>query len=90
MVSLIFLIKTWPMETILDVKVEIINEMVTMIICYAIMCFTDLVPDPETRYKVGFVHIGVLCLHLLVHTVMILRPPAIKVKQKCRRCRIKR
>ena len=78
------------METILDVKVEIINELVTMVICYAIFCYSDLVPNPETRYMIGFANIGVLGLHLLVHIVMILRPPAIKVKDKCRSCRIKR
>ena len=54
---------------IYDVRSEktkiIINELVLMVMMYHILTFTDWVPNPETRYKIGYSLIGCLACGLL-------------------------
>ena len=49
-----------------QLKKEIFNEIAIMFVSYTVMCFSDFVPDPETRFYIGYVSIGIVCLHLLI------------------------
>jgi hypothetical protein len=37
-----------------------------MFVTYTVMCFSDFVPEPETRFYIGYASIGIVCLHLCV------------------------
>jgi len=60
------------MESKFTNTMETINEVVTVLVVYTIMCFTAFVPDPTTRRLVGFAQIGVICLYMGMHLIMML------------------
>ena len=72
------------METKFDGAIEIFNEVITILICYMMICLTDFIPEPETRYSVGFIYITILGLHFLTHIVAILTPPILKLRDRIR------
>ena len=72
------------METKFDGAIEIFNEVITLLICYMMICLTDFIPEPETRYSVGFIYITILGLHFLTHIVAILTPPILKLRDRIR------
>ena len=50
----IYLLHVWPMETHFATKIELFNECTIVILNYGLMMFTDFVPDPETRFLIGW------------------------------------
>ena len=48
--SIIYLLQLWPLQTAGKTKLELFNECITLILLYHLMCFSDFVPEPETRY----------------------------------------
>ena len=60
-----------PMESPLTNMMETFNECTTIFLLYCLMCFTDFVPDEETRSKIGLFYIGVNLFHILVHLVFL-------------------
>ena len=60
-----------PMESPLANRMETFNECTTIFLIYCLMCFTDFVPDEETRSKIGLFYIGVNLFHILVHLVFL-------------------
>ena len=47
---LIYLMHVWPLETSFATKMEVFNECTIIVLHYGLMCFTDYVPEPSTRY----------------------------------------
>ena len=45
---------------------EMFNEIIVIFVSYTVMCFSDFVPDPETRFYIGYVSIGIVCIHLFI------------------------
>jgi hypothetical protein len=50
---------------------EIMNEETVLILTYLLMCFTDFVPDPETRSDVGRVYMLVAITNIGVHLIFL-------------------
>ena len=67
--------------------IEAFNEATMLALTYFLFCFTDFVPDAETRYKLGFAYIATSFVNLAVHMVIMLRGSFIKVRQSCRKFR---
>ena len=44
-----YLLWFWPLESTFAVKMEVMNECTILLATYGHMCFTDFVPEPETR-----------------------------------------
>ena len=74
----------WPFESHGITKLEIFNEIITILLCYFMLCFTDWVPKAELRYAIGWIFIIVISLHLGFHLVILLNNTYIIVKQKAR------
>ena len=53
-------------------NMETFNEVISLIILYILLCFSDWVPDPETRNDCGKVFIAVVGFYLLVHIYQLL------------------
>jgi len=49
---IIFLLTFWPLETFFAVRMAVMDECTVLFLSYAMMCFTDFVPEPETRSEV--------------------------------------
>ena len=49
-----YLTNVKPLETPFANKMEVFNEYTIILLTYGIMCFTDLVPDPKTRFLIGW------------------------------------
>ena len=68
-------------------KIEIFNEVCGLISIYMLICFTDLIAEPETRHFLGYFYIFVSLFNITVHLVIItfgvIRKLKDKIKQKC-------
>ncbi len=47
------------------------NEVTTVLLLYIVYMFSDLIPDPETTYMVGYFYIVILVANLSVHLTLI-------------------
>jgi len=86
---------TQPFDSSFANRIELFNEWIGLLILYCIMCFSDFVPDAETRNQNGVVLIGVICIHAGVHICFMLAGIFFKLKLwalRCynRRCRTKK
>lgn len=67
--TVMIIILQW--SNLLDSKfatnMETFNEVITLFILYHLMCFSDFVPEPETRAEMGRVFIGIMCFYCIVH-----------------------
>ena len=43
------------------------NEIILMMLMYCIICMSSWVPDPVLKFRIGYVTIGFVVLHLLYH-----------------------
>ena len=64
---MIYLMHVWPLMTSFANKMEVFNECTIIVLHYGLMCFTDFVPEPDTRYQLGWHYIIVFLSNLLVH-----------------------
>ena len=47
------------------------NECTIICLLYCLMCFTEFVPNPETRRIVGFMYIAANLINILIHTILL-------------------
>jgi len=66
-----YLLLFWPLESAFAVKMEVMNECTIVLMSYGQMCFTDFVPEPETRSLIGLYYIGVTVANVLVHLTFL-------------------
>ena len=70
---LVFLIRAKPFKEPSKNRLEIFNECCLLINCYSYMLFLDNTDiDPNLRYNLGFIPIGISCFYLLVNALLIL------------------
>ena len=81
----IYLLYAWPHNTRFAVKIEVMNECSLIILTYGLMCFTDFVPEPETRSLVGECYIVVTISNYAIHIFFLLRFNIGHLWWKCRR-----
>ena len=88
LITLIYLVYVMSYEVFYarnERTIEIINELVTLITLYILMCFTDqFVSKAETRLYIGFVLIGITGCNFLINLVPLLFKV---IKDACRKIR---
>jgi len=67
-------------------KFELFSECIVMLVMYHLICFTPFVPDLEVRFRLGYLVIGVICLHLTISLGILLKDTyrSIRFKRKVR------
>ena len=67
----IYLGHVWPFVSHSITKLELFNEIIAILLCYFMLCFTDWIPRARTRYMTGWIFISVICVHLGTHLVIL-------------------
>ena len=80
----IYLGHVWPFESHSITRIEIFNELASILLCYMMLCFTDWIPTAQMRYKLGWVYILVISMHLGTHLVLMIKNTYITAKEKAR------
>ena len=70
--SVIYLLQLWPLSTPSAVVLEVFNEITIVLLTYHMICFTDFVPDANTRYPVGYSYIAFASTSLLIHIIIMM------------------
>lgn len=65
---------------------EMFSECILMLVMYHLVCFTPFVPDFEVRFRLGYMVCGLVCLHLAVSIVLMLKdkPRELRLKYQLR------
>ena len=74
-----------PMETKKANMTEVFNDYTLLVLTYFLWCFTDVVSEPETRYILGYVFIGIVLSNLAVHQIVMITKALINLKLKYKR-----
>ena len=82
---IIYLFHYWPFDKPIFTMLEIMNEITSILLLYHMFCFTDWVPEAETRYLMGWSFIGITCSNLVLHVVMLCFNSTLNLKQRCLR-----
>ena len=69
--SIIFVYINRPFEEDIANKLDMFNEVTTVVLLYMIYNFSDLIPDEENRYLVGYFFVAILFINLSVHLTLI-------------------
>lgn len=83
MVNLCYLVRYKPFEDKRMVKLEIMNEVTNFILLYHVILFTNFVPDPETRYGLGWSFIFFTACNMLVHLSLLCKETYYSMKESC-------
>ena len=91
--AMIALLWTLPHEERSQTKIESMNEASTLIVLILVMMFSDFVPNPWTRYRVGHAFNAVILIHiailLLINLVNIVKNLISWIRQKFAKCKSK-
>ena len=68
-------------------KMEIFNESILLIVAYTIICFSAWIPNIETKFKIGYVSVGFVTIHLIVNFSLITYST---IKTYIRKCRVQK
>ena len=66
-------------------SVEYLNESMIMLVMYCLICFTDLVPDLETRSYIGYVCQAFVIFHIIFNLSFLFGDYVMKVKLRYKR-----
>ena len=80
---IIYLVYFFPLKERKMVKLETFNEITTVVLMYHLMCFSNFVPEAETRNQIGFSFIGIASMNILVHFYLLARENVVKLKEFC-------
>ena len=87
-VSIVLYLKTFkPLDSPFSNRMEVLNECTVIFLVYFLMLFTDFVPDPENRNKIGRYYVRVNILHMIFHLVFLFLATCYKLKLVCKRYR---
>ena len=75
-----------PLESNFANNMELLNECTTVWILYAVMGFSDYVPDPATRNIIGWAFVAVLGVFLAIHLVFLIGSTCKALYRSLRRC----
>mgnify|MGYP007004933791 CR=1 FL=1 len=67
--SIMFTLWFKPQESKEATYYEVFNDITLLLVTYHMWCFTDIVPEAETRYGLGKSFIGICLGNILVHLV---------------------
>lgn len=80
-----YLVHKWPLETPFATKMEVFNESTIILLTYGLMMFTDFVPDPETRFFLGWCYISISLGNIFVHLTLLVFDSGKQITRQCRR-----
>jgi len=83
---IIFLLTYWPFESFFAVRMAVMDECTILVLSYFLLCFTDFVPEAESRSEIGHVYIAVVLSNVLVHFIFLMHDSGSKSKLRCKRC----
>ena len=83
---IIFLLTYWPFESFFAVRMAVMDECTILVLSYFLLCFTDFVPEAETRSEIGHFYVAVVLVNVLVHFIFLLLDIGSKSKLRCKRC----
>ena len=66
------------------------DECTYIMLFYLLMCFTDLVPDPEHRSNLGIAYISIMFTNIGVHFISLIRLTISSLVLSCKRCFVRR
>ena len=69
--SLFFVFLNRPFDEEITNRLDMFNEATTVVLLYMIYNFSDLIPDEENRYMVGYFFVAILFGNLSVHLTLI-------------------
>ena len=74
-----------PFESHFMNNIETFNELTALVLTYFLFCFTDFVPEPETRNDLGAYYNYVSFANIGVHISTMLYDSFQKIKLSCKR-----
>lgn len=69
----IYLLTFWPFEDPIFTKIEVMNELTSILLLYHLFTFTDWIPDASKRYMMGWSFIVIMACNLGVHFFILSR-----------------
>ena len=84
---IIFLQYAMPMETRHATNMQTFHMMITLDMLILMMCYTEFVPEPETRSDLGYVQIAMLSVFAATTLLPLLYTSLRKVILHCIRCK---
>jgi len=89
MLSACYLLHFKPFENSLVQKLEVFNEVCSLVMLLLTFCMTDLVPSPEDRNIVGLFFIGCIALNIGTHLYFLFADVFVKlfrlIMNKCKK-----
>ena len=79
----IYLLQYWPYEERSRTKIETFNECTLVILTYFLFCFSDFLPEAETRNGLGFYYNGLILLNVGFHLYIMLRTKYGEIRLCC-------
>ena len=73
-----------PLNSEFANNMETFNECTMICMNYLLMCFTNFVPEAETRSEIGFVYIGLSMNNILFHFIFMIVSSLIATRLKLR------
>ena len=67
-----------------DRKMDIFNEIKLLMVTYHIMMFTPFVPDPETKWRIGYSCSAVIVIGTFINSTMVILAPFRLLKRSCK------
>lgn len=74
-----------PLDSPFAINMEVFNECTMIVLTYGLICFTDFVPEAETRHLVGYAYMGTSLFNIAVHLLFLLCSTCGNCKQWCKR-----
>ena len=75
-----------PLESRSALKKQTFDECTYLVLIYLLMCFTNFVPDPENRSKIGNAYISVMIVNIGVHLIILIGSTILSFRLKIKRC----
>lgn len=73
MIEAIYLIRFEPFKTVLLQRLELFNEITSLVLLYTSLCLTLFVTLESTRDQVGYFFIGTMGVNIFVHLFYMVR-----------------
>ena len=73
-----------PLESRAANRMEMYNTFTILTMSYCLMCFTQLALDPEARYTMGYILVGLTIKNLLVNISFVMKDPLRRFKLSCK------
>ena len=61
-------------------NMDAFNEMILIVLMYHLLLFTIFVPDPETRFTIGYSCAAIICMGLFIHMTILVSGPIVMLK----------